>query len=84
MKRTINMGREYHYSVTLRPEPEGGFTVRVPALPEIVTYGESEEEALESAREAIELVLESRAERGETIPPSDIIHTHSITVTVAV
>ena len=27
------------FDVLLRPEPEGGFTVRVPAFPEIVTYG---------------------------------------------
>lgn len=71
------MDQEIRYSVTLRPEPEGGFTVRVPALAEIVTYGETEEEALANAREAIELVLESRAERGETIPPSDVIQTQS-------
>jgi antitoxin HicB len=77
------MGQEYRYSVTLRPEPEGGFTVRVPALPEIVTYGESEDEAIANAREAIELVLESRAERGEMIPPSDIIHTQPGTFTLA-
>jgi len=56
------------FSITLRPEPEGGFTVRVPALPEIVTYGESEDEALAMAKDAIELVLQSRQERGEPIP----------------
>jgi antitoxin HicB len=77
------MGEEYRYSVTLRPEPEGGFTVRVPALPEIVTYGESEDEAIANAREAIELVLESRAERGEMIPASDVIHTQPGTFTLA-
>ena len=77
------MGHEYRYSVTQRPEPEGGFTARVPALPEIVTYGENEDEALANVREAIELVLESRAERGEAIPTSDVIHTHSVSVTLA-
>jgi antitoxin HicB len=74
-KRNVAMGEDYRYSVVLRPEPEGGFTVRVPAIPEIVTYGESEDEAMANAREAIELVLESRAERGERIPRSDAIHT---------
>ena len=39
------MSEHLTFSITLRPEPEGGFTVRVPALPEIVTYGESENEA---------------------------------------
>jgi len=82
-KATIAMAQEYRYSVTLRPEPEGGFTVRVPALPEIVTYGKTEDEALANAREAIELVLESRAERGETIPASDVIHSQPDVFTLA-
>lgn len=47
---------------------EGGFLVVVPALPEVVTGGDTEAEALDMAREAIEMVLESRRERGEEIP----------------
>jgi antitoxin HicB len=49
---------------------EGGFLVRVPALPEVVTGGDTEDEALAMAKEAIELVLASRRERGEVIPCS--------------
>jgi len=56
------------YSVILEPLEQGGFQVLVPALPEIVTGGDTEDEALAMAKEAIELVLESRAERGEDIP----------------
>jgi len=56
------------YTVILEPAEEGGFIVRVPALPEIVTEGDTEEEALAMAQDAIELVLESRQERGEPIP----------------
>ena len=55
------------YSVILEPLDEGGFMVHVPALPEVVTGGDTEDEALAMAKEAIELVLESRAERGEDI-----------------
>lgn len=71
------------YTITLRPEPEGGFTVRVPALPEIVTYGEDQEEAMAMAKDAIELVLASRKERGEEIPDSDTVLVHSVRVSVA-
>ena len=46
------------HSVVLTPEPEGGFTVRVPAFPEIVTYGADEADAMAMAREAIELSIE--------------------------
>jgi len=56
------------YSIVLEEMEEGGFLVHVPALPEVVTGGDTEEEALAMAREAIELVLESRRERGEAIP----------------
>ncbi len=62
------MAESRTYSVVLEPVEEGGFLVRVPALPEVVTGGDTEEEALAMARDAIELVLASRAERGEDIP----------------
>jgi len=71
------------YTVVLQPEPEGGFTVRVPALPEIVTYGEDEREALAMAKDAIELCLTSRKERGEEIPESDAVVVLSVSVSVA-
>ena len=56
------------YTIILEPMDGGGYLVRVPALPEVVTGGDTEDEALAMAKEAIELVLESRAERGEEIP----------------
>ena len=77
------MDRQFTFTITLRPEPEGGFTVRVPALPEIVTYGETEDEALANAEEAISLVLEDRAARGEPIPAIDPVQVRSVQVTVA-
>lgn len=49
------------YAVVLEPEDEGGFTVRVPAFPEIVTYGKDEQEALAMAEDAIRLVTEDAA-----------------------
>ena len=77
------MSERFTYQITLRPEPEGGFTVRVPALPEIVTYGENESEALDMARDAIELVIQSRRERGETVPSPDGTLMRSVEVTIA-
>jgi antitoxin HicB len=65
------MSIQRSYTVVLEPEEEGGFSVSVPALPEIATQGETLEEALACAREAIALVLADRRERGEDIPPSD-------------
>jgi antitoxin HicB len=45
------------FAVVLEPEEEGGFTVRVPAFPEIVTYGKDEREARAMAEDAIRLVI---------------------------
>ena len=36
------MDQKRTFAVVLEPEDEGGFTVRVPAFPEIVTYGQDE------------------------------------------
>ena len=43
----------YHFNVVLRPEPEGGFTALVPALPGCVTYGRTLAEAREMAKDAV-------------------------------
>ena len=60
--------RVYTYSVLLTPEPEGGYTVTVPALPEAITYGETVDDALKYAREVIELSIQCRLATGEEIP----------------
>jgi predicted RNase H-like HicB family nuclease len=56
------------YQITLRAEPEGGFTVSVPSLSGCITFGETLEEAQKMAQEAIELYLESLTAHGEAIP----------------
>jgi antitoxin HicB len=43
------------YQIRLQEEPEGGYTVTVPALPGCVTYGSDIAKAVEMAQEAIEL-----------------------------
>jgi antitoxin HicB len=71
------------FTVVLEPEEEGGFTVRVPALPEIVTYGKDEDEALVMAEDAIRLVLEDMTARGESIPSAPTPRLREVTVTLA-
>jgi len=56
------------YEIILKPEPEGGYTANVPALPGCITYGSELEEAELNAKEAIELYIESLREHGEEIP----------------
>jgi antitoxin HicB len=56
------------YRITLIKEPEGGYTVLVPALPGCVTYGKTMEEAIEMSRDAITGYVESLIEDGEPVP----------------
>ena len=74
------MSRALQYTINLRPEPEGGYTVLVPALPEVVTYGETEQEALRMAREAIELALDVRRDDGDDIPDDVVPLVRTVTV----
>jgi len=71
------------FAVVLEPEEEGGFTVRIPAIPEIVTYGKDEHEALAMAEDAIRLVIADCAARGEPIPSGEPPRIREITVTLA-
>jgi antitoxin HicB len=73
----------HRFPVVLEPEAEGGFTVRVPSLPEIVTYGADEKEALSMATDAIRLVLEECIARGEPIPSPQAPRIREVTVTLA-
>jgi antitoxin HicB len=66
--RQIVVDQTRKFAVVLEPDEEGGFTVRVPALPEIVTYGKDEGEALAMAEDAIRLVIEEIAQAGFTVP----------------
>jgi antitoxin HicB len=58
----------YHYNVILRPEPEGGFTAIVPALPGCVTYGRTLEEACQMAKDAVIGYIASLKKHKEPIP----------------
>ena len=69
-----------NYRILLKKEPEGGYTVMVPLLPGCVTYGETIEEAIDMAKEAIELYIESLKEHGEIIPTEEGILEYTLTV----
>lgn len=50
--------RNRSYTVIFEPLPTGGYSVRIPALPEIVTAGRTLREAREMAQDAIQCALE--------------------------
>lgn len=71
------------YTIVLEPDTvEGGYTVTVPALPGCITQGESVEQCIERAREAIEGYIES-LEADEQSIPEDTERPQMITIQVA-
>lgn len=70
------------YSIVVDPDPEGGYTVTVPALPGCITQGETVDECLANAKEAIALYLEDLEASGEPIP-EETEHPQLLQVTVA-
>jgi antitoxin HicB len=72
---------QYTYKIRLQKEPEGGYTVVVPALPGCITYGEDIDDAIAMAKEAVELYIESLVEHGEKVPDENNTLEYSLTVT---
>ena len=64
-----------HHKLPLvfEPQPEGGFTVTSPLLPELITEGDTVEDALENVRDALAAVIEAYQETGRTLPPNLVI-----------
>ena len=63
------IARSFTYTVVLEPDREaGGYVVHVPALPGCHTQGESREEAIAMARDAIGGYVESLLAHNEPIP----------------
>ena len=54
----------------LDPQPEGGYTVTSPLLPELITEGDTVSEALANAEDAFAAVVEIYVDRGRPLPPS--------------
>ncbi len=77
------MNQSRTFTVVLEAEDEGGFTVRVPAFPEIVTFGKDEREALAMAKDAIDLVIADCQARGEPLPNGEPPRIREVTVTLA-
>lgn len=59
---------ELKYRIILHPAPEGGYTVTVPSLPGCITEGDTFEEAVAMAKDAIEGFIEDMKENNEPIP----------------
>ena len=70
------------YSVVIHEAEEGGYWLEVPALEGCLTQGETLEEVMENAKEAIALYLEGLAEIGREIPADENILVRRVEVSV--
>lgn len=50
------------------PQPEGGFTVTSPVLPELVTEGDTIEDAMINVRDALAAVVEMYTDQNRPLP----------------
>ena len=73
----------YNYKILLTKEDEGGYMVTVPALAGCITQGDTIEDALAMAQEAIELYIEELQSRGEKIPDNSNTLEYSLNLETA-
>lgn len=76
--------KQLTYRLHLTPEPEGGYTVTVPALPGCITWGENIDHAIEMAKEAIEVYIESMVANNERVPDESKTLEYTLTLNTTV
>jgi antitoxin HicB len=63
----------YRIPLIFTPQAAGGYTVTSPALPELITEGDTLEEAHANVHDAFEAVAEIYAEQGRPLPATIIL-----------
>ena len=60
----------YKLPLVLEPQPEGGYVVTCPLLPELITEGEDVQDALRNANDALAAIVEAMKELKRPFPPA--------------
>ena len=60
----------YKIPLVLTRQPEGGYTVTSPLLPELLTEGDTIDEALMHVQDAVQVVGELYEDLGKSLPPN--------------
>ena len=63
---------DYKVPLLLTSQPEGGYTVTSPLLPELVTEGDSLSEALDNVKDALAAVIEIYQDLGRRLPQIEL------------
>ena len=64
---------QFKIPLVLVPQPEGGFTVTSPLLPELLTEGDTADEAVANVRDALAAVIELYEETGRALPQTAMV-----------
>ena len=64
------MSQIYKLPLVLEPQPEGGYVVTCPLLPELITEGETVQEAMQNANDALAAVVEAFKALKKPLPPA--------------
>jgi antitoxin HicB len=62
------MPDNYRIPLILEPQPEGGYTVTSPLLPELITEGDTQDEAIENAWDALQALRDAYEYLGRPFP----------------
>ena len=82
MKKAVTTKHLLHYNIVMKREPQGGYTVTVPALPGCVTFGKTIEEAEVMAKDAIEVYIASLEKHREQVPKDQEVFITTVTLTI--
>ena len=64
------MSQIYKLPLVLQPQPEGGYVVTCPLLPELITEGETVQDAVQNANDALAAILDAFKQLKRPLPPS--------------
>jgi len=73
----------YTFTMLFEPAEEGGYVVTCPALPGLVTEGDTLEEARRMAEDALRGYLASLLADGQSIPPNKVPIAEPIEIALA-
>lgn len=64
------MSNIYKLPLILQPQPEGGYTVTCPLLPDLVTEADTLDEVMPNVADALAALIEAYEDTNRTLPPA--------------
>jgi len=64
------MSQIYKLPLVLEPQSEGGYVVTCPLIPELITEGETLQDAIQNANDALSALIEAWEELQLPLPPA--------------